>query len=103
MNAKQVKRNVIKVTPNEDGRVIIKLYGKEIEIDKSMIKRGRAVIHKFGEEYEVVISKTTTPDVEANEAVHDEAAQSVGSEQDAESPVEEGAKKSEESDETEEE
>ena len=103
MNAKQVKRNVIKVTPNEDGRVIIKLYGKEIEIDKSMVKRGRAVIHKFGEEYEVVIGKAATSDAETNETVSDETAQSAGGGQSAESPVEEDAKKSEEPDEIEEE
>ena len=103
MDAKQVKRNVIKVTPNKDGRVIIKLYGKEIEIDKSMVKRGRAVIHKFGEEYEVVIGKTATSNVETNETTPEEAAQNVGGEQSAESTVEEDVKKSEEPDETEEE
>lgn len=103
MDAKQVKRNVIKVTPNEDDRVVIKLYGKEIEIDKSMVKRGRAVIHKFGEEYEVVIGKTATSNADTNETTPEEAAQNVGGEQSAESLVEEDAKKSEESDEIEEE
>lgn len=96
MDAKQVKRNVIKVTPNEDGRVIIKLYGKEIEIDKSMIKRGRAVIHKFGEEYEVVINKAAASD-EAVEGV--EGKQSV----EALAPAEKDVEESEELDDVEEE
>ena len=96
MDANQPKRNIIKVTPDEDGRVTIKLYGKEIEIDKSMVKRGRAVIHKFGEEYEVVINRATAPD-EAAEGVEDK--QSV----EALAPAEEDAEESEESDDVEEE
>ena len=42
----------INVEPNESGRVIIKLYGKEMEIDDSMFdENGQAEIKAFGKDY----------------------------------------------------
>lgn len=53
--------NIINATPNEDGRIILELYGQEIEIDDSMFNaKGVAIIKKFGQEYEIhkPVSKT---------------------------------------------
>lgn len=53
--------NIINVTPDESGRVIIELYGKKIEIHDSMFDaKGVAKIKQFGQDYEVhkPISKT---------------------------------------------
>lgn len=53
--------NIINATPNEDGRIILELYGTEFEIDDSMFNaKGVAIFKKFGEEYEIhrPVSKT---------------------------------------------
>lgn len=45
---------IIDVTPDEDGRIILELYGKEIEIDDSMFdKDGVAIVKQFGSVYEL--------------------------------------------------
>lgn len=52
---------IIDVTPDEDGRIILELYGKEIEIDDSMFdKDGVAIVKEFGSIYELhrPVSKT---------------------------------------------
>ena len=44
----------INATPNEDGRIILEFYGKEVEIDDSMFdENGVAEIKQFGQVYEV--------------------------------------------------
>lgn len=48
--------NRIEVRPNEEGRIIIELYGEKIEIDKSMFKDGVATLKKFGDECEIVVA-----------------------------------------------
>lgn len=46
--------NKITVSPDKDGRYIIHLYGKDIEIDESMFIDGVATLKQFGDEYIVV-------------------------------------------------
>lgn len=55
--------NRIEVQPDQDGRVIIELFGEKIEIDDSMFKDGVAVLKKFGDEYEIVkpVEKPVAP------------------------------------------
>ena len=68
--------NIINVVPDEDGRIIIELYGKQIEIDDSMFdKKGVAKIKQFGQEYEVIrpTTKTKAKKVEAAEEATESA------------------------------
>ena len=45
---------IIDATPNEDGRIIIELYGKEFEIDDTMFDEdGVALAKFFGQNYEI--------------------------------------------------
>lgn len=45
---------IIDVTPNEDGRIVIELYGKEFEIDDTMFdENGVALAKFFGQNYEI--------------------------------------------------
>ena len=48
--------NKITVSPDKDGRYIIHLYGKDIEIDESMFVDGIATLKQFGDEYTIVKS-----------------------------------------------
>lgn len=53
--------NIINATPDENGRIILEFYGKEVEIDDSMFdKDGVAIVKQFGQVYEVhkPVSKT---------------------------------------------
>ena len=86
--------NIINATPNEDGRIILELYGQEIEIDDSMFNaKGVAIIKKFGQEYEIhkpvpktrkkvaeVAAKEETPTETEPEKAEDEEAESEGDE-----------------------
>jgi hypothetical protein len=48
----------IKVKPDKDGRIIINLYGKEIEVsEKEFDENGCATIKRFGETYELKLNK----------------------------------------------
>ena len=54
---------IIDATPDENGRIIIELYGKEFEIDDSMFdEEGVAVAKFFGQIYEIhkPVAKTQT-------------------------------------------
>lgn len=51
--------NKITVSPDKSGRYIVKLYGSDIEIDKSMFVKGKATIKQFGDEYIIVKAKET--------------------------------------------
>lgn len=45
---------IIDATPNEDGRIVIELYGKEFEIDDTMFdENGVALAKFFGQNYEI--------------------------------------------------
>lgn len=45
---------IIDATPNEDGRIVIELYGKEFEIDDTMFdENGVAFAKFFGQNYEI--------------------------------------------------
>lgn len=49
-------RERIDTAPNEEGRVIINLYGQDIEIDSSMFdKEGHAELKKFAKIYDIYI------------------------------------------------
>ncbi len=46
--------NIINATPDDDGRIVLELYGKKIEIDDTMFdEEGVATIKQFGQVYEV--------------------------------------------------
>lgn len=52
-------REIITVAPDQNGRIIIKLYNTELEIHESMFdKDGVAVLKKFGKIYELQKSGT---------------------------------------------
>ena len=48
-------KNIIKVNENENGKVIIRLYGQEHDIT-SRIKDGKAEVRLYGQDYEVVVA-----------------------------------------------
>lgn len=48
-------KNIIKAKENEDGKVIITLYGQEHDITKK-IKDGKATVVLYGQEYEVLVA-----------------------------------------------
>lgn len=56
--------NRIEVKPDQDGRIILELFGEKVEIDESMFKDGVATIKKFGDEYEIVkaVEKAAEPE-----------------------------------------
>ena len=52
---------IIDATPDENGRIIIELYGKEFEIDDSMFDGdGVALAKFFGQNYEIHRPATKT-------------------------------------------
>ena len=59
----------IKVSPDEEGRITINLYGKEIEIPKEEFdKNGCATIKRFGETYELKLNKPSKKKKKATKA-----------------------------------
>lgn len=87
--------NIINATPNEDGRIILELYGQEIEIDDSMFNaKGVAIIKKFGQEYEIHKPVSKTRKKVAEVAAKEETPTEEESEktEEAETPKEEEAK-----------
>ena len=46
-------KNIIKAKANEEGKVIIRLYGQDIDVT-SKIKDGKAEVKLFGQEYEIL-------------------------------------------------
>ncbi len=48
-------KNIIKVSRNKDGKVIVKLYGQEHDITGA-IKDGKAEVVLYGQKYEVTVS-----------------------------------------------
>ena len=72
-------REILNVTPDEEGRVILNLFGKDIEVDESLFdENGHAEFVKFGKIYEVnkPVSKTRRRKakvVEVEEAIVDES------------------------------
>ena len=56
-------KNIIKAKANEEGKVIIRLYGQDIDVT-SKIKDGKAEITLYGQEYEILANigtKKATP------------------------------------------
>lgn len=51
--------SIIKVTPDKNGRAIIKLFGEEYDVTNIADRNGRGKLKAFGEEYEFrIMSKT---------------------------------------------
>ena len=48
-------KNIIKASENEEGKVVINLYGQEHDIT-SKVKDGKATIKLYGQEYEVQVA-----------------------------------------------
>lgn len=48
-------KNIIKASENEEGKVVIRLYGQEYDIT-SKVKDGTAKIKLYGQEYEVAVA-----------------------------------------------
>ena len=46
-------KNIIKAKENEEGKVIVRLYGQDIDVT-SKIKDGKAEIMLYGQEYEIL-------------------------------------------------
>lgn len=65
--------NRIEVKPDQDGRIIIELFGEKVEIDESMFKDGVATIKKFGDEYEIVKAVEKAPEPETKPKAKKEA------------------------------
>ena len=63
--------NKITVSPDKDGRYIIKLYGKDIEIDESMFVDGTATLKQFGDEYVIVKAKAKKAKKEAEKVAEE--------------------------------
>lgn len=56
-------KNIIKAKENEEGKVIVRLYGQDIDVT-SKIKDGKAEITLYGQEYEILANtgaKKATP------------------------------------------
>lgn len=56
-------KNIIKAKENEEGKVIVRLYGQDIDVT-SKIKDGKAEITLYGQEYEILANtgaKKTAP------------------------------------------
>lgn len=50
-----METEIINVEPDNNGRVIIELYGQKLEIHESMFdEEGHALLKKFGKHYEIV-------------------------------------------------
>lgn len=47
------EKNIIKAKENEEGKVIVRLYGQDIDVT-SKIKDGKAEITLYGQEYEIL-------------------------------------------------
>ena len=70
--------NRIEVRPNEEGRIIIELYGEKIEIDESMFKDGVATLKKFGDVYEIVaVTERAKPEKKQSAKVAKESRRKV--------------------------
>ena len=77
--------NKITVSPDKDGRYIINLYGKDIEIDESMFVDGIATLKQFGDEYTIVKAngkkaKKAKKEVEAATEESSEPSEDTGTE-----------------------
>lgn len=53
--------NTIKVTPNENGRAIITLYGQDIDVTDKADKDGKGFLHFAGDDYIFEIVKDDKP------------------------------------------
>lgn len=58
---------IIKANTNKDGKVIVKLYGAEIDVTDK-VKDGVAKFRKFGADYEVQVKPAKKIKVKAEEA-----------------------------------
>jgi len=61
----------IKATPNKDGRVIVKLYGKDHDVTE-LVDNGVAILKAFGKKFTIEVknkraSKTTQSEPEPEE------------------------------------
>lgn len=64
--------NIIKITPDEEGRAYLKLYGEKVDVTDLADKKGRGETVVFGDTYRFQIEKPkakqeteeTTPEVE---------------------------------------
>lgn len=50
---------VIKITPDEEGRAYLRLYGSKIEVTGQADKKGKGEITAFGEVYRFQIEKSS--------------------------------------------
>lgn len=45
----------IKVKPNEDGKIIVKLFGKEFDVTNTIDKNGKGTLSAFGDVYQLEV------------------------------------------------